>query len=118
MLTLYGIKNCDTMKKAMKWLDSEGIAYEFHDYRKNGIDADMLSTFAATLGWEALLNTRGTTWRKLPDADKADMTETKAIDLMVTNDALVKRPVWQKGSEHRLGFAAKDQDNIADWLRS
>lgn len=117
MLTLYGIKNCDTMKKAMKWLEAEGIAYQFHDYRKGGIDAEMLSAFSTSLGWEALLNTRGTTWRKLDDADKADMTENKAINLMVANDALVKRPVWQKGGEYRLGFATKDQADIAEWLK-
>ncbi|WP_262695910.1 ArsC family reductase [Kordiimonas aquimaris] len=118
MLTLYGIKNCDTMKKAMKWLDAESIAYEFHDYRKDGIDAKMLSAFSNALGWEALLNTRGTTWRKLDDAEKANMNESKAIDLMVANDALVKRPVWQQGGEYRLGFAAKDQTGIAEWLKN
>ena len=117
MLTLYGIKNCDTMKKAMKWFESEGIAYHFHDYRKDGINTDMLGEFAAVLGWEALLNTRGTTWRKLDEDAKADMTEEKAIALMVANDALVKRPVWQKGNEYRLGFAAKDQAAIAEWVK-
>lgn len=116
MLTLYGIKNCDTMKKAMKWLDSEGVDYTFHDYRKDGIDETLLKAFTGGLEWEALLNTRGTTWRKLDDADKAGMTEAKAITLMAANDALVKRPVWQKGDDYRLGFAAKDQSEIAAWL--
>lgn len=118
MLTLYGIKNCDTMKKAMKWLDGEGIGYQFHDYRKDGINADLLTVFAAAFGWEAILNTRGTTWRKLDGADKADMTAEKAIALMAANDALVKRPVWQKGGEHRLGFAAKDMDEIKAWAKA
>ena len=117
MLTLYGIKNCDTMKKAMKWLEGESIAYQFHDYRKDGIDVAMLGKFSDALGWEALLNTRGTTWRKLDEADKADRNEAKAIALMVANDALVKRPVWQKGDEYRLGFAAKDQAEISEWLK-
>jgi Spx/MgsR family transcriptional regulator len=115
MLTLYGIKNCDTVKKARKWLEETGIDYCFHDYRTDGIDAELLSAFSATLGWESLLNTRGTTWRKLDDADKQNVDEAKAIDLMVANDALVKRPVWQKDGEFRLGFAAKDADEIKAW---
>lgn len=115
MLTLYGIKNCDTVKKARKWLDGAGIAYQFHDYRVDGIDEELLNGFSAALGWEALLNTRGTTWRKLDEADKQDVDETKAISLMVANDALVKRPVWMKDGEYRLGFAAKEADEIKAW---
>lgn len=115
MLTLYGIKNCDTVKKARKWLEEAGVEYHFHDYRKDGIDAELLRGFAATLGWEALLNTRGTTWRKLDEADKEDVDESKAIALMEANDALVKRPVWMKHGEYRLGFAAKDADEIKAW---
>lgn len=116
MLTLYGIKNCDTVKKARKWLEEAGVDYRFHDYRADGIDEELLRGFAATLGWEALLNTRGTTWRKLDDADKADMDEAKAISLMAAHDALVKRPVWQKDGDYRLGFAAKDADEIKAWV--
>jgi len=115
MLTLYGIKNCDTVKKARKWLEGAGIEYRFHDYRTDGIDAELLSGFAVNLGWENLLNTRGTTWRKLDDADKQGVDEAKAIDLMVANDALVKRPVWQKDGEFQLGFTAKDADEIKAW---
>jgi Spx/MgsR family transcriptional regulator len=115
MITLYGIKNCDTMKKAMKWLEAEGVAFRFHDYRKDGIDSELLEPFSKALGWEAILNTRGTTWRKLPEADRADMTEDKAIALMVANDALVKRPVWEKDGDYRLGFAAKDMDALKAW---
>ena len=115
MLTLYGIKNCDTVKKARKWLEEAGIDYHFHDYRVDGIDTELLSGFSAVLGWEALLNTRGTTWRKLDEADKAEMDEAKAIALMVANDALVKRPVWMKDGDYRLGFAAKDADEIKAW---
>ena len=115
MLTLYGIKNCDTVKKARKWLDEAGVDYHFHDYRADGIDEELLNGFAASLGWEALLNTRGTTWRKLEDGDKQNLDEAKAISLMVANDALVKRPVWMKDGEYRLGFAAKDADEIKAW---
>lgn len=116
MITLYGIKNCDTVKKARKWLEGEAIDYRFHDYRKDGISTELLSGFAVELGWESLLNTRGTTWRKLEDADKQAVDEAKAITLMAANDALVKRPVWQKGNQFRLGFAAKDAGEIKAWV--
>lgn len=115
MITLYGIKNCDTVKKAKKALDVEGVEYVFHDYRKDGINAELLGRFCSALGWEAVLNTRGTTWRKLDDADKAGVDEAKAIALMVANDALVKRPVWEKDGEYRLGFTPKDQGEIIGW---
>lgn len=117
MLTLYGIKNCDTVKKAQRALGDEDIEFKFHDYRKDGIDANLLGRFAASLGWEALLNTRGTTWRKLDEADKAEVDEAKAIALMVANDALVKRPVWEKDGAYRLGFAPKDQDAVLNWAK-
>lgn len=116
MITLYGIKNCDTMKKAIKWLEEEGAEYRFHDYRKDGIDAGLIKGFCDALGWEAVLNTRGTTWRKLPDADRTNMTADKAVHLMAAHEALVKRPVWEKGGEYRLGFAAKDADEIKAWV--
>lgn len=116
MVTLYGIKNCDTVKKARKWLEEASVEYRFHDYRVDGIDAELLQGFSAALGWEAILNTRGTTWRKLAEADKAGVDESKAIALMVAHDALVKRPVWQKGGDYRLGFAAKDADEIKAWV--
>lgn len=115
MLTLFGIKNCDTVKKARKWLDEAGVEYRFHDYRVDGIDEELLQGFADSLGWEALLNTRGTTWRKLDEADRADVDEAKAISLMAGYDALVKRPVWLKDGEYRLGFAAKNADEIKAW---
>ena len=118
MLTLYGIKNCDTVKKARKWLEGAGVDYHFHDYRVDGIDAELLGGFSVSLGWEALLNTRGTTWRKLDDADREGVDQEKAIALMVANDALVKRPVWMKDGEYRLGFAAKDADDIKAWALS
>ena len=116
MITIYGIKNCDTVKKARKWLEGQGIQHRFHDFRADGLDAALMAAFVEALGWEALLNTRGTTWRKLPEADQADMTKEKAAALMVTHEALIKRPVWQKGGDYRLGFAAKDMDALATWL--
>ena len=118
MITLYGIKNCDTVKKARKWLEAEGVAHTFHDFRKDGFDGALVTRLADALGHEAMLNTRGTTWRKLLDADKADMTREKAFALMVQHDALIKRPVWEKNGEYRLGFAAKDAAAIAEWVEA
>jgi len=117
VLTLFGIKNCDTVKKARKWLEEAGVPHVFHDFRKDGLDAAMISHFEAALGWEAVLNTRGTTWRKLDDADKEDMDAAKATALMLAHDAIIKRPVWEKGGDYRLGFAAKDQEEIKDWAK-
>jgi len=117
MLTLYGIKNCDTVKKARAWLSEAGIDHQFHDYRKDGVDVALLERFENAFGWEALLNTRGTTWRKLDDAEKAEMDKTKALRLMAAYDAIIKRPVWEKDGDYRLGFAAKDQDAIKAWAK-
>jgi len=116
MIIIYGIKNCDTVKKARKWLEETDIAHRFHDFRKDGLDAAMVARFEAALGYEALLNTRGTTWRKLEDADKADMNADKARALMAAHDAIIKRPVWEKAGDYRLGFAAKDQDALKAWI--
>ena len=101
---LYGIKNCDTMKKARTWLDSHGVAYEFHDYKVAGIDADDLKRWVKALGWEVLLNRAGTTFRKLPDADKEGLTEAKAIKLMLAQPSMIKRPVLERGKTLLVGF--------------
>ncbi|MCM8730799.1 ArsC family reductase [Hephaestia sp. GCM10023244] len=93
MTIIYGIKNCDTMKKARTWLDAHGVAYDFHDYKTAGIDAATLRGWAEVVGWETLLNRAGTTFRKLPDADKAGLDEEKAIALMVAQPSMIKRPV-------------------------
>ena len=93
MLTLYGIKNCDTMKKAFAWLDENGIAYEFHDYKKSGIAAALLKKWEKSLGWEALLNRRGATWRKLDAATQAAIDRDLALRLMQEQPSLIKRPV-------------------------
>ncbi|MCB2109329.1 MAG: ArsC family reductase [Rhodobacteraceae bacterium] len=103
-ITLYGIKNCDTVKKARAWLDAHKVAYAFHDYKTAGIDAARLQAWCKELGWEALLNRAGTTFRKLPDADKQDLTEAKAIKLMLAQPSMIKRPVLDLGKTRVVGF--------------
>ncbi|MEH3038450.1 MAG: ArsC family reductase [Sphingomonas paucimobilis] len=103
-LTLYGIPNCDTMKKARTWLDAHGIAYTFHDYKKAGIDRATLTEWVDALGWEALLNRSGTTFRKLPDADKADLDATRAIGLMLAQPSMIRRPVLVGDGWIETGF--------------
>ena len=102
--TLYGIRNCDTMKKARAWLESRGTAYEFHDYKVSGIDRARLEGWVKTAGWETLLNRSGTTFRKLPDAAKANLTEAKAIRLMLEQPSMIKRPVLERGRKLLVGF--------------
>ena len=104
MTTLYGIKNCDTIKKARKWLEQQGIEYTFHDYRVDGLDQAWLAETASTLGWEQLLNKRGTTFRQLPDEQKQDLTEEKALALLLAHPAMIKRPVLAHDSDLHLGF--------------
>ncbi len=111
-VSIYGIKNCDTMKKAMTWLDAQGIEYHFHDYKKAGIDAETLSVWLAKVSHENLINKRGTTWRKLPEADKTDVDQSKAIALMMANTSLIKRPVLVVDDSIHLGFKADDYARI------
>ena len=103
-IKLYGIKNCDTMKKARTWLDSHGVQYEFHDYKTAGIEAEDLKRWAGEVGWEVLLNRAGTTFRKLPDEQKKDLTERKAIALMLAQPSMIKRPVLEKSKRLLVGF--------------
>jgi arsenate reductase (glutaredoxin) len=98
--TIYGIKNCDTMKKARAWLDAKGVAYDFHDYKTSGIAKEKLKGWSDKLGWETLLNRAGTTFRKLPDADKEDLTEKRA-------PSMIKRPVLEAGGKLLVGFKAE-----------
>lgn len=107
MLTLFGIKNCDTIKKARRWLEAHQIDYRFHDYRVDGLDADLLQQFIAELGWEALLNTRGTTWRKLDESLRATITNAdSAAALMLEMPAIIKRPLLcAPGQPMLLGFS-------------
>ncbi|MBY6127662.1 ArsC family reductase [Qipengyuania aquimaris] len=104
-IQFYGIPNCDTVKKARKWLDAQGIAYDFHDYKKEGADAGKLESWSDAAGWEALLNKRGTTFRKLPDEDKADIDRVKAVRLMVENPSMIKRPVVEYPGGVLVGFS-------------
>jgi arsenate reductase len=101
---LYGIRNCDTVKKARAWLDSLGIAYDFHDYKSAGIDRPRLAAWAAEHGWERVLNRAGTTFRKLPDADKAGLDEDRAIALMLDQPSMIRRPMLDLGDRRMIGF--------------
>ena len=103
-IILYGIANCDTVQKARTWLDGRGIAFRFHDYKKAGADPDLLASWAANVGWEALLNRGGTTFRKLADVEKSDIDEGKAIALMTAQPSLIRRPVLEQGPKLLVGF--------------
>lgn len=106
-LTMYGIKNCDTIKKARRFLESHNIAFKFHDYRQDGLDAALLNTFIAELGWQALLNTRGTTWRKLDESRRNSIIDAaSAAELMLEMPAIIKRPLLSiPGKPMILGFS-------------
>ncbi len=101
---LYGIANCDTMKKARAWLDAHGTAYVFHDYKKAGVDDASLRRWVDVLGWETVLNRAGTTFRKLPEADRADLDADKAIALMLAQPSMIKRPILDTGETLLAGF--------------
>ena len=103
-ITIYGIKNCDTMKKARGWLDGHGVAYAFHDYKSEGIDKPRLAGWAKQVGWETLLNRAGTTFRKLDEDDRQGLTEARAIALMLAQPSMIKRPVLDLGNRLVVGF--------------
>jgi Spx/MgsR family transcriptional regulator len=106
---MFGIKNCDTIKKARKWLEAEGIEYQFHDYKKDGLSPDMLNVWVKDLGWEALINKRGTTWRKLPEDVKESVDQTSAIQIMLDNASIIKRPLLIDDADSKLlGFKAEE----------
>lgn len=108
MITMFGIKNCDTIKKARKWLEAEGIEYQFHDYKKDGLSPEMLTSWVKDLGYEALVNKRGTTWRKLPDDVKDSIDEASAIKIMLENTSIIKRPLLSDDANNKLlGFKAE-----------
>jgi arsenate reductase len=104
MVRVYGIKNCDAMKKAFAWLDANGIAWEFIDYKKAGVAESRLPEWNREVGWKTLLNTRGLMWKKLDDADRADVDEAKALALMAATPSLIKRPVIEAGDRVLVGF--------------
>ncbi|MBI1683158.1 ArsC family reductase [Caulobacter hibisci] len=103
-VTIYGIKACDTMKKARTWLDEHGVAHDFHDYKVAGVDRASVERWVAQLGWETVLNRSGTTFRKLPDADKAGIDAAKAVDLMLAQPSMIKRPILERDGKLLAGF--------------
>ncbi|MGD9981400.1 MAG: ArsC family reductase [Hyphomonadaceae bacterium] len=103
-ITIYGIKNCDTMKRARTWLDGHGVAYAFHDYKSEGIEKAALERWAKDVGWEILLNRAGTTFRALPEKDKEGLTGKKAVALMAAQPSMIKRPVLDVGGKLIVGF--------------
>jgi arsenate reductase len=111
-VTIYGIRNCDTMKKAFAWLDGHGVAYAFHDYRVDGLDAATLRRWVKALGWEKLLNKSSATFRALPETDKAGLDELHATKLMLANPTMIKRPVLDAAGTLTLGFRAETYENL------
>lgn len=109
-VTIYGIKNCETMKKARAWLDAAGIAYDFHDYKSAGADRGLLAMWSKKVGWERLLNRAGMTFRKLPEADKQDLDQAKAIALMEAKPSMIKRPVLDVDGKLLVGFKPADYE--------
>ena len=103
-VTIYGIKNCDTMQKAFKWLDARGVAYDFHDYKKAGVTTAQLTHWCRAASWETVLNRAGTTFRKLADADKQGLTEDKAVVLMADQPSMIKRPILDADGKIEIGF--------------
>ena len=112
MLTLYGIPNCNSMKKARSWLDEQQLEYRFHDYKKAGIDQTTLESWIQQLGWEPLVNRRGTTWRKLPEEQREAINERLALQLMLENPSLIKRPVLQTDKQLLVGF------DVDQWMQA
>lgn len=110
-MIVYGIKNCDTVKKARRWLDARGVAYQFHDVRSDGLDRQTIQSWLQTVDWEILLNKRGTTWRNLDDPRKAELNENTAVDLMLANPTLIKRPVVTDNSGCMVGFNEQEYQN-------
>ncbi len=108
MVTLYGIKNCDTVKKARKWLDDHHIEYRFHDFRADGLERPLLEQLEDALGWESMLNRRSTSWRQLPEQQQTGLNRETALQLMLDSPTLIKRPVLNTGSKTLIGFKAAD----------
>ena len=112
MITVYGIKNCDTCRKALKWLSVEGIEHKFHDFRKDGINKTTIEDWIKEIGIDTLVNRRGTTWRKLPKADQEVLKTGNAPAIIAENPALIKRPVFDFGQKRMVGFAYNTQDTL------
>jgi arsenate reductase len=105
-VTVYGIRNCDTMKKAFAWLESRGVDYRFHDYKRDGVPADRLAAWSRSVGWERLANTRGPTWRKIPEEARQGLDEARALALLAAHSSAIKRPVVEYGRRLLVGFDA------------
>lgn len=114
MLTIYGISNCDSCRKARKWLDTEGVAYHYHDIRVDGVDREMLDRWLAVADWKILLNTRSKTWRALDEADKACVDQSGAVRLMLAHPTLIKRPVAEAGESVIAGFSPEAYSTFVD----
>jgi Spx/MgsR family transcriptional regulator len=114
MIVMYGIKNCDTVRKARRWLEAHDIHYRFHDFRADGLDEDMLAAWIGELGWEQLLNRRGTTWRKLPEAERNAIDRDSALHLMLAQPAIIRRPVLDTGDTRQVGFSEETYSSL-DW---
>ena len=112
MITIYGIKNCDTCRKALKWLETEGIDHTFHDFRKDGLEESVVANWLGEIGIETLLNKRGTTWRKLSEEEQTAAGDDRAAALLTENPTLIKRPVFDLGSSRRVGFASDTQEAL------
>lgn len=113
LVTVYGLKNCDTCRKALKWLDAAGVSHRFHDVRADGVSRTEIADWVAQVGWETLLNRRGTTWRALSDADKDGVDAVKAASLMAAHPALIKRPVFEIDGKIAVGF----DDRVREMLK-
>jgi len=112
MIKIYGIPNCDSMKKARKWLDNNNLEYEFHDYKKSGVPEKNLKKWVKDAGWDIVLNKRGTTWRKLDDSIKDNINESSAIQVMLDNPSSIKRPVLESGKTLLVGFKEKEYETL------
>ena len=117
-ITLYGIRNCDTMRKARRWLDDHALSYTLHDYRKDGIEQPLLERWCQQADWEKFLNRAGTTFRKLPESEKTDIDERKAIELMLAQPSMIKRPVLEFDSKLVIGFDAETFEQVFRSARS
>ena len=115
MIVIHGIPTCGTVKKVINWLADNNVEYRFHDFRRDGLSKDMLQAFFAALPWEKLVNKSSTSWRALSDDQKASLSKDSAFALMMEQPTLIKRPVWEKGGEYRLGYAPKEQDMLHAW---
>jgi len=105
---VYGIRNCDTMRSAIAWLEQYGIAYDFHDYKREGVPSEHLAAWARRVGWERLANTRGPTWRRIPEVDRQDLDPPRALALLEANPSVIRRPVVEAGKQLLVGFDAAE----------